>query len=717
MKQKLVYIIIINLILSTIAFSCLVNLSLVSAAGTAGPAGGKPPTTTTTPGTNPGIPGNAGGSSTTGTSGTSGTTTGGDTPVESGGSISGGSGNTGGGIDRGGTGGNNGNGGGTDGGGIGGDFLSFNIQTIMTKATFGSMIFGTIGSLAGGDNGALWGGLAGTIGGVVAGLTEQSLGPRGSTVLGLGVAAAIFLLTYQKKSQETVEFHCLPWQAPIGGQDCEQCNNYKECSEYTCKSLGQACDIINKGTKEQKCIWKNPHDVNSPIIEFKKVTKGHKFAPDSAIRPPDTGVNITIEKGTCIKAFTPLEFTFETDEPAQCKIDYNLTRGKEGFEQMAFYVGGSDLFSYNHSEAMSLPGPDSINAAAPELKNDGEYTLFVRCRDANGNINENSFSVSFCVEKGPDTTPPVIESVSIPTGKPVQFNQSSLYLEVYVNEPSECKWSREDRSYKNMENNMSCDKDVWEMNSNMVYTCRTNLTGIENRKENNYYFRCKDKPWAEEGDRNENKQSYSYQVIGTQPLSIISSGPKGKISGSTDYIPVFLNIQTDNGYKNGEALCYYYQGKPISDENYILFMDTSGSNHTQRQDLIPGNYTYYFKCVDLGGNAVYNTTNFLVESDKLPPAITRVFKESGELKITTNKPSECSYSTKDCNFEIDSGIKMTTYDNLAHNSEWSVNSNLYIRCKDKYNNQPNPNACSIILRPTKSDAKKDVIDFGSSENI
>jgi len=94
---------------------------------------------------------------------------------------------------------------------------------------------------------------------------------------------------------------------------------------------------------------------------------------------------------------------------------------------------------------------------------------------------------------------------------------------VYVNEPSECKWSREDRDYDNMENEMNCNTFIWEMNNQNVYTCRTNLTGIENRKENEYYFRCKDQPWAVEGDRNVNVHSYLYKIIGTQPLNILNS--------------------------------------------------------------------------------------------------------------------------------------------------------------------------------------------------
>ena len=44
---------------------------------------------------------------------------------------------------------------------------------------------------------------------------------------------------------------------------------------------------------------------------------------------------------------------------------------------------------------------------------------------------------------------------------------------------------------------------------------------------------------------------------------------------------------------------------------------------------------------------------------------------------------------------------MNTIDNKVHNTEWMINKNYYIRCKDKYDNQPYPNVCSIILRPSE----------------
>lgn len=594
--------------------------------------------------------------------------------------------------------------------GINNIFKGIAWQSVIQKGAIGAGIFGTIGGLAGGKDGALWGALAGGIGGAVAGLLEKRFGQGKSILIGLGVAAAIFVLTYKKPSEEIVEFHCLPWQAPVGGEDCQICNNFEHCSEYMCKSLGQACDIINPGTEEQKCVWVNPHDVNSPIIKMTEVSKDYKFVPDNTIRPPATGVVISQINGGCVRAFFPLEFSFVTKdsgsgigEPSQCKIDYNLTKD---FENMAFFVGGDDLFKNNHTEKLSLPGPAALNAVSPELKNDGEYTLFVRCQDANGNFNQDAYSVSFCVEKGPDTTPPLIVDTNVPTGNPVKFNQTNFDLEVYVNEPSECKWSREDRDYDNMENDMECANNLWEMNNQQVYVCKTTLTGVSDRKDNDYFFKCKDQPWASEGDRNVNRQSYKYTLVGTQPLNILDLGPTGTIFGATDTIPVFLEITTDNGHQNGESLCYYYNDKdnsePDREEDYVLFHKTKDNKHSQRQDLIQGDYVYYVKCVDLGGNAEYSKIEFGVETDRNAPIVVRAYRE-GDLKIITDENAECSYSTKDCNFEVDSGVEMESINFEVHTADWNINTNYYIRCKDKYDNQPNPNTCSIIARPSLSE--------------
>ena len=71
---------------------------------------------------------------------------------------------------------------------------------------------------------------------------------------GLLVAAIIFYNSYKETSTETVTFTCNTWDAPTGGSYCEKCNEQSlPCSEYQCRSLGQACQLVNPGSEEAKC--------------------------------------------------------------------------------------------------------------------------------------------------------------------------------------------------------------------------------------------------------------------------------------------------------------------------------------------------------------------------------------------------------------------------------------------------------------------------------
>ena len=573
-------------------------------------------------------------------------------------------------------------------------------------AGIGYLLGQIIGSIAGLDKKqteALSAALAGGLGTWKALSTWSEAGWLGThaALVGIGVGVGIFLLMYKKESKEIVTFSCMPWQAPVGKvakNDCEICNKKEGCSEYRCKSLGQACQLLNAGKTDEKCTWVNPKDTSSPVITTweEVLTKGHKYSPDNTIRPPARGVKIlrTGAADSCIKAFTPLEFGINVNEPAQCKIDYNHTLK---FDNMAFWFGESDLYLYNHSQKMSLPSPSAVEKAAPELKHNGTYTLYVRCQDANGNENVDEFAIRFCVEKGPDTTPPKIEGTSIANNMPVQYNKDSVELEVYVNEPANCKWSREDRDYNTMETEMTCNENVWEMNNNLVYTCKTNLTGIKNRQDNVFYFRCKDKPGANESERYPNQESYKFTLKGTETLNIIDIKPNGTIKGSTDVVSVWLEVETANGYKNGEAICYYSDTQNEAD--YIEFRNTSTNLHKQRLDLIAGSYKYYVKCVDLGGNRDDNSTEFTVEVDKSAPVIARVYQENELLKIVTTEDSECRYDIKSCNFKFEDGVDMPYANQTSHFAEWKTENTYYIRCSDKYGNIPLSNQCSMIVRP------------------
>ncbi|MBU0958002.1 MAG: hypothetical protein KKF56_04305, partial [Nanoarchaeota archaeon] len=599
------------------------------------------------------------------------------------------------------------------------------VGTIFNSLLWGALMAGVgymLGEMLGPENSnagkaaAIAMGVGGTISGLIAntmnggGVNIMNLvGGTASTtatnafwvgsIVGIAVAAVIFVMLYEEWNYRAVVFECKPWVAPSGSaakDNCELCNNdpMRPCSEYRCRSLGQSCALVNANSSEfAMCYWQNPGEVGAPVItpNYEVLSLDHSYNEVSS-----TGMRVKydMENDGCVKAFTPLTFGVVTDKPAQCKVDYNHT---SGFDNMRFDFG-SNIFLYNHTMTMSLPSPSSINAESPVITNDGVYTLYVRCKDGMDNANTDEFSIRFCVGDGPDTTPPEILLTNPLNGKPVQYNLNETDIWVYLNEPADCKWSRQDRGYDDMndDNQMICDKSVTKMNNLMMYKCTDVLTGLENSKNNDYYFRCRDQPNAAENDRNTNTQSYKLTLIGTRPFDIIEVGPNGTVEGYANVAEVELFVETANGYNQGDGWCYFSTTGAESD--YILMGDTNSNVHRQTQSLVEAEYTYYFKCHDLGGNADYANVSFRVDIDREMPIIARAFKDGDRLVIMTDEKSECSYSEKDCDFALNDGVSMPYVNSTEHYVDWTDDTTYHIKCKDQSGNQPVTRYCSMIIK-------------------
>ena len=323
--------------------------------------------------------------------------------------------------------------------------------------------------------------------------------------------------------------------------------------------------------------------------------------------------------------------------------------------------------------------------------------------DANGNANTATFVFQFCVDKGPDMTPPVIVTTNLLNDKPVSFGTNSTNIEVYTNEPATCKWTHEkDKDYEKMENEMKCSSSVFEMNAQMLYTCKTTLTGLENMKENVFYFKCKDQPFAAEGDRNSMTTGYKFTLIGTQPLVIDEVKPKNEtIKGATDSIKVTLEATTSAGFNRGEATCYY--SETGEDDDYqMFFYDTSNNmNHEHKQDLflVSGDYKYYIKCIDLGGNYDVKQIKFSVETDTTAPVVVRAYHIGTYLELVTNEDSKCVSDVKDCSYNFDDGTAVVKVEEKnVHYLDWGAEKTYYVKCEDEFGNRPAPNQCSIVVR-------------------
>lgn len=519
---------------------------------------------------------------------------------------------------------------------------------------------------------------------------------QGIVSFGVGalVAWAMYNHEYRKETTrvEEVTFQCMPWQAPRGGNDCDLCNDGPlPCSEYRCKSLGQSCEIVNKGTADEKCMNMFVNNVAAPKISpwEEVLTDGFRY-DGVGIR----GVSIK-NSGTsyCIPPFTPLEFGILTDIPAQCKIDIE----NKPYDEMNTYFGGDSLYTKNHSEYLSLPNFKDIKNSSIKLGVDEEMNLFVRCLGANNVTNEAPYVINFCVDPSPDTTAPIIQATSIETNSCVAANRNSTEVSFYTNEPAQCKWGFEERAYDSLPYNMSCSTQPFQMNSMLLYTCTTDLTSVS-RAGTNYYVRCEDNQNAPKNERNQMQQSEVFNLRGSNPLKLTTILPNKTVYGGTSPMRVELKAETLQGCDNNKAVCFY---SPTGNENsYIMFYDTdqTGGIHTQMLDLYEGEHTYFVKCVDAGGNVAEGNTTFTLDIDTDSPIVTRAyFDDSDYLTIVTARDSTCSYTTESCNFVFEEG-QTTSYPNSPyHKLSTEDDKSYFIKCTDEF--RAEPVNCSIIVKP------------------
>lgn len=503
----------------------------------------------------------------------------------------------------------------------------------------------------------------------------------------------------------TVAVECDPWQAPLGGNDCEKCNGGKlPCTEYRCKSLGQSCELLNKGTVDQVCAWNSSGDVLAPIIEpWKEVlTEGYSYTPDESISPPNRGVKIinSADPAKCISVTQPLTFGLKLNEPAKCKLD---SENKREFNDMRFFMDGSSALKYNHSQEINLLDLLWLQDEEKIVYQNEPLSFYIKCQDSNGNYNEASYVFNLCMEPGPDTMPPVIKGTSILNNSPIAFDQQQAEVDVYLNEPATCKWTMNDKDYSSMENDMVCDPAPEIPIIGQTYKCKATLNGLLNRQNNTFYFRCKDNPQeTEDTKRNVNQQSYVYTLIGTQPILISKLTPEDgqTISGAGNYVGLIIKAETTDGFSKGAASCYL---SPTGiDSSFVLFGDTGSYTHSQPLNLNEGEYTYFVRCVDLGGNSDTKQISFSVRTDNSQPIVVRSYYEESNLKIITNENAQCVYDVSGCNYPFEKGIAFRTVNNRTHFTEWKPELGIhYIKCRDLYGNQPDPNVCSIVIKPVK----------------
>ena len=280
-------------------------------------------------------------------------------------------------------------------------------------------------------------------GGVAGGILMSGASLTGSlaglSVTGWGLVIVVIIMIYTwligwgETDERPVEFTCMPWQAPVGGDDCAKCNedSLKPCSKYKCESLGQACELLNEDEENPVC-QSIEYEPNPPVISPGEVqTLGYEFFNEETKK-----VEIRAIDGGCIPEFTPVLFTLETDEFSQCKYEFERT---SNYDAMTNYPLEQNSFDINHSFAFSMPSIDSLevyNVTGDLKEMFGDMNMFIRCQDYHGNFNIDEYAVNFCINSGPDTTAAYITKFIPEDGSYLKFGTTETNFTIYLNEPA-----------------------------------------------------------------------------------------------------------------------------------------------------------------------------------------------------------------------------------------------------------------------------------------
>jgi len=469
-----------------------------------------------------------------------------------------------------------------------------------------------------------------------------------------------------KVRKKEVKFNCLPWKPPVGGDDCSKCNEdpLKKCNEYRCSSLGTACGLINTGYEYPICIDKYPDDSAPPVISLGEVfTEGYKFMPETS-----TGVRIRTETTKeCIQEFTLINFSLNTNEYAWCKFNYETTNWND-YETTGEYSKELNELTKNHTFEIRLPYLDSLN-------------MYIRCQDPAGNLNIDEYVVNFCIIEGLDFKPPTIIRAEPESGSFLGYGVTENVLEIYLEEPAECKYDVvENTAYDYMSNDFFCE-DADEIK--IEYSCSTTLTGLTER-ENKIYIRCNDT------FGNINPNDYDYILYATEnklQIDLISPENGSVIEKSTSDREIELEVTTSGGMNNdGVSECEY----KFVEQGWSDWFTENAAYHEYIFTSLPeGYYKINVTCKDAAENLATNITEFTLNIDDDGPVITNQTPDGDNLILTTDEDAECYYNLTNCNFALDGedATSISTMLDTTHTiSNFNPKIDYHVKCADVWGN-------------------------------
>jgi hypothetical protein len=495
----------------------------------------------------------------------------------------------------------------------------------------------------------------------------------------------LFSMLYEAKS----------FRPPASG-DCNLCgSDGLPCSKYRCNALGRSCE------------YKEPRGIDTGICYS-----------TTDMSPPSISHDLEHDGGgkdNPIPPFSHVKITLTTNKESYCKFDFSSKGGK--IEDMQYET--SSKFLREHEFVLNVPGRARYDDDFPELPlltRDGKYELFVRCEGANGFANINPYIVNLEVMDTPDENPPVILRFDPPTNSPIEANTTSKLIRFELNEPAECRWDFEDKSYEDMgaivslidpedeeidsynANQFICDETI--TNDTMIngYWCSGILPNVTTTigESTKYYIRCKDQPYLEDHNpdpnyysRNTNPTSREYVLRPSLPLEISSVSPVGDRIVGSNIGNLTYQVITAGGAGNGRAECRWRLKIGNQSLGWQVFEKTNSSSHEATlTTLTSAQYFVEVSCVDIAGNKAEKTSELNILIDTTPPSITRIYNDRGNIKIALNEPASCNFVTNlGCHMVHANGTSMNV---LSGRKEFTTNliknTPYYITCTDDFGN-------------------------------
>jgi hypothetical protein len=574
------------------------------------------------------------------------------------------------------------------------------------------------------------GGLAGA--GVAAILLQIGISSSGVPWLAIVLIAIAVLLGlwsaitgWGEIETRIVEFTCLPWQAPkfinfnIAKSSCEQCNEdpLRPCTKYRCNSLGQTCRILNEEEENPPCN-SIEYEPNPPIISPGGIiTENYQF---ENVLTKSVEITSTERDDGCIQEFNSVYFTLKTDEPAECKWSFELP--PPTYEDMQEnYPFEKNAFTENHTFEIWMPSLDSpevydVNGDLIEMS--GNMNMYVKCNDYWDNFNIDEYIVKFCINSGPDITAVnhALTTIDPKNEDTLRYDITETEMKMWINEPANCRYDTvPGKDYEDMSYEMSCYTSIRRPNV-FGWPCSTILKDLVGG-ENKFYFKCKDKPWADTSEeRNVNKEDYEYKLhVSSNELKIdsvsfsttvldkkigISSGETFDVGG-VKYISVDMEVKTSGGMDNGKSNCYWgvlEDGKRDLMSPYYTLTNVHTQLFTPR---FPATHTNYITCEDDAGNNANVTTQFTITIDSKWPEVVRTYYENGKLNLVTDEIAQCYYDFDICGFSINN--ETIKFDSVGysteHKTDWITGQTYNVKCSDIWGNI-NPNGCDIRIIPS-----------------